>query len=176
LTLLTLQTDINTLGNHLLELPLEVRLSIYNYALDTGILDPVTKSRVHVVDRRWDLCQAVRKNDYSFVSANARSATLAQTCTQVRDEIETCLSKPSFKFVSPYAFVEFLAWDAGIGLNKVNLSTLEAATGVSVVIDGRYSGFHPLECLTDILTRPLTVKIIDEKGNSRRELAEAKIL
>jgi hypothetical protein len=169
-------TGVSKIGSPLLSLPLEIRLKIYNYTLDTGVIDPVTNSRVHVVKERRELRDAahsVRQNNYSLISANAKSGALAQTCTQVRDEMQTYLPKPSFKFVSCYAFEQFIGWNAGCKLNDCNLVALEAAAGVVVVISRPGYGYHSLKHLADMVARPLMVTFIDEKGENSLEQSKA---
>jgi hypothetical protein len=139
-------TGTSEIGSPLLSLPLEIRLKIYSYTLDTGVIDPVTNSRVHVIKHRRQLRHVpLRHNNYCFVSANAKSGSLARVCAQIRDEIHTYLPQPTFKFVSPWAFADYLGWDAGVRLNQCTLSTLETAARVVVVIDGRIYGRLPLE-------------------------------
>jgi hypothetical protein len=163
----------------LLSLPLEIRLTIYNYALDTGVIDPVTNPRVHVVKERRELRDAahdVRQNNYSLISVNTKSGALAQTCTQVRDGTQSYLPKPFFKFVSCYAFEQFIGWNAGSKLNDPNFVALEAAAGVVVMIDRPGYGYHSLKHLADMVTRPLMVTFIDEKGESSSEHSKASAI
>jgi hypothetical protein len=182
-------TDARSMESLLLSVPLEVRREIYKLVLDTGTVDPVTKSRLYIIKDRRALRLAsrdVRINDYFLVNVNSKSIALEQTCGQIRDEIQHYLGEPVFKFTNISAFMGFLgyhAWNFEYRANGHNQITLQTAARVVVDVN-KHTWLpyrtqplsvwveHDLPRLADLIVHPFMVTFVGEQGESSQELTE----
>lgn len=120
-----------------------------------------------------------RENDYTLVNCTKNSAALGQTCSQVADEIDAYLPKPTFRFTSRGALYSFLGFDPSLATYQRNLKALKSASKVVVLVNERgfyESGFYgdSLIKFSNLLKEPLDVEFIPNNGSGGRELTRAK--
>jgi hypothetical protein len=159
-------TDARSMESLLLSVPLEVRREIYKLVLDTGTVDPVTKSRLYIIKDRRALRLAsrdVRINDYFLVNVNSKSIALEQTCGM--------------------GFLGYHAWNFEYRANGHNQITLQTAARVVVDVN-KHTWLpyrtqplsvwveHDLPRLADLIVHPFMVTFVGEQGESSQELTE----
>jgi hypothetical protein len=94
----------------LLDLPLELRLAIYRFALETDTVDKETKTPVLQIGERRALRRSARNiriNRYTLMNFTKEHLALFGTCIQSRSEIQTLMPSSSYHFTSADALGDF---------------------------------------------------------------------
>ncbi|KAI4732790.1 hypothetical protein E4T50_16646 [Aureobasidium sp. EXF-12298] len=94
----------------LLDLPLELRLAIYRFALETDTEDKETKTPVLQIGERRALRRSARNiriNRYTLMNFTKEHLALFGICIQSRSEIQTLMPSSSYHFTSADALGDF---------------------------------------------------------------------
>jgi hypothetical protein len=121
------------------QLPIEVRLDIYHYALGTDARDTVRYTLILKIGERRVLRRSsrqTRQNRYALLNFNNTHFPVSQSCTQTRLEIQNLLPPPTYQFTS----VDTKARENGCGSPDAGLRVGKKKTQTTAAQNGRRSG------------------------------------